>query len=191
MVSGRPDLLFDSLRTGSSYELWDLAVDSGKVGQFGGITSTQPLNAVFSPDGHWVAYNASAVPGSVRSANRGVFVQPYPSTGARYQAPKQDLDFHAAWAPDGRSLFYVPYAVGRTVKVDVQTRPTLTFGNPVEVPGAPRPGAIATGLRAYDILPDGAFVSTSDSDTGAVNSTELRVILNWFEELKRLAPPTN
>ena len=32
------------------------------------------------------------------SVNRGVFLQPFPATGAVYQAPKQLVDFHPVWA---------------------------------------------------------------------------------------------
>ena len=48
----------------------------------------------------------------------------------------------------------------------------------------PRPGLQSWQPRGYDVLPDGRFVSVS-LDPG---SAEIRVILNWFEELKRFAP---
>jgi hypothetical protein len=45
-------------------------------------------------------------------------------------------------------------------------------------------------MRAFDILPDGRFVGlipTSELEA-AGTETEMRVVINWFEELKRLAP---
>ena len=37
-------------------------------------------------------------------------------------------------------------------------------------------------------LPDGSFIAMQvPSDVGTV--TELRLVVNWFEELRRLAPP--
>src|SRR5215472_17629966 len=47
------------------------------VSPFGGIRALLPINAVFSHDGKWVAYQAG------RAGENGVFVQPFPATGAR------------------------------------------------------------------------------------------------------------
>jgi hypothetical protein len=39
------------------------------------------------------------------------------------------------------------------------------------------------------VLPDGRIVSVSSNTAGAAAfPLEFRVVLNWFEELKRLAP---
>jgi hypothetical protein len=44
-------------------------------------------------------------------------------------------------------------------------------------------------VRGYDVLPDGRIVSVSRTTAGAAEfPLEFRVVLNWFEELKRLAP---
>ena len=71
----------------------------------------------------------------------------------------------------------------------------LGFGATVEMPGAPIPGLLSVDFRGYDLLPDGRIVSVSsalgDGTSGGPFSSEARVIrvaLNWFEELKRLAP---
>jgi eukaryotic-like serine/threonine-protein kinase len=53
----------------------------------------------------------------------------------------------------------------------------------------PRPGLLLGDLRGYDVLPDGRVISTTASDlTNAALRPEAHVVLNWFEELKRLAP---
>jgi hypothetical protein len=45
-------------------------------------------------------------------------------------------------------------------------------------------------MRGYDVLPDGRFISLSPlpGDVDGPSRAEVRVVLNWFEELKRLAP---
>jgi hypothetical protein len=72
---------------------------------------------VFSPDGRWIAYRVRI--GNARlDSNNSVYVQPFPPTRARYQAPRvmvddrilPELDFHPVWTPDGDSLVYVPSA---------------------------------------------------------------------------------
>jgi hypothetical protein len=120
-----------------------------------------------------------------------VYIQPFPATGARYQAPKVNLDFHPAWAPDGSQLFYVPSAAsGRFAAVNVITQPGVTFGSPV-TREAPFPyDRLASQTRSYDILPDGRFIGLvpAASLEAPTSAAEIRVVLNWFAELKRQVP---
>jgi hypothetical protein len=69
------------------------------------------------------------------------------------------------------------------------TQSSVDFGTPVELPRAPMPGLISLDVRGYDVLPDGRILSVSGQQ-GATGSpsAEIRVVINWFEELKRLAP---
>jgi hypothetical protein len=44
-------------------------------------------------------------------------------------------------------------------------------------------------VRGYDVLSDGRVISTTAGDAAnAALRPEVHVVLNWFEELKRLAP---
>jgi serine/threonine-protein kinase len=181
-------LLF-SVRKAAVYSLWVLTLEGRKVEPFGEIKSADPLGASFSPDGQWIAYAATERTGGVLSPNRGVFVEPFPSTGEKYQAPKLLLDYHPLWAPGGTSLFYIPGANRPIVSVPITTRPSVAFGRPVELPSAPMPGRLSIDVRGYDVLRDGRFVSVAPaSSEGQTPSVEIRVTLNWFEELKRLVP---
>jgi hypothetical protein len=43
--------------------------------------------------------------------------------------------------------------------------------------------------RAYDITPDGRLIGLiAPGQTGEGAGQEIRIYLNWFEELKRLVP---
>ena len=54
-----------------------------------------------------------------------------------------------------------------------------------------RPSALRQRPAYYDIHPDGQrFVMVERIETEAL-PTEIQVVLNWFEELKRLAPTEN
>ena len=81
-------------------------------------------------------------------------------------------------------LFYVTASTNPIVSVPFTTRPTVGFGTPVELTRAPRPGLPSWQPRGYDVLPDGRFVSVLI----APGPAEVRVVLNWIEELKRLVP---
>ncbi len=183
-------LLF-SEHKGDTFSLMALAISEQRAVTFGGVQSLQPADAVFSPDGRWVAYASSPAAGGLVSADRGIFVQPFPATGATYQVPKTRLDFHPTWAPSGREIFYVP-SIGdaNLTAVSVQTQPSLTFGPPAPVAGVPQPAFTSILPRGYDVLPDGSFITLvpADNASSSAAGSELRVILNWFEELKRLVP---
>jgi hypothetical protein len=47
--------------------------------------------------------------------------------------------------------------------------------------------------RAFDILPDGKFIGLvsgpeNDAPSPPVVGSEIRIVLNWFEELKQRVP---
>jgi eukaryotic-like serine/threonine-protein kinase len=183
-------LLF-SVGKDSTNELWVFTLAGKKTEPFGHVQSTESLSAGFSPDGRWVVYASTDRQGGLISPNRGVFVEPFPATGEKHQVPKTLIDFHPVWAPDGKSIFFVPGAVQPTMAVSIVTHPSVAFGKPIELSRAPRPGLLSTDVRGYDVLPDGRFISVSPASgevTGSGFKPEVRVVLNWFEELKRLAP---
>jgi serine/threonine-protein kinase len=159
-----------------SHELRVLSLQDMNIQSFGAASSSEFMSATFSPDGRWVAYAVSM--GARDSRDRGVFVEPFPPTGEKHQAPRSaGRDFHPVWAPDGKALFYIPQSGAPTLSVPTTTRPSVVFGAPVELDRMPRPGLQSWQPRGYDVLPDGRFLSVS-LEPGAA---EIRVTLNWFE----------
>lgn len=71
----------------------------------------------------------------------------------------------------------------------VAVEPGMRFGRIVGLPGTISGGRLSTEARAFDVLPDGRFVGLVRGSPDGVSSTqEVRVVQNWSEELKRLAP---
>ena len=178
-------LLF-TIAQGSTFTLWTLTLDERKATPFGDVRSDRPIGAVFSPDGRWVAYS------SFSGGAGGGYVQPFPATGARYQIPKLTFDYHPLWTLDGKELFYIPVA-GRFAAVSVQMQPSFTFGNPVEMATVTFTRFdVSNDVRNYDLTPSGKFVALvapqEPGRSGTSSAPEIRVVLNWFEELKRLVP---
>ena len=150
-------LLFTEQKS-SGYVLFSLSLVDKKISQFGGVRSSAPTSAGFSPDGRWVTY-ATNGGGVASSANGGVFIQPFPATGEIYPAPRKLIDFHPVWSRDGKELFYVSAAARPFVALSVQTQGGVTFGPPTEVsPAVPRPRLTLNEVRGYDTLPDGKFL---------------------------------
>ena len=177
----------------SIFTLWSLSVGDKQTVPFGDMQSGEPFGSTFSPDGRWVAY--ASTPGragytAARSPNRGVYIQPFPPSGERYQVPKVERDFHPAWDPKGRELFYVPTASQLAV-VSFTTKPTVTFGSPVQLPVRVTGNQLSIDLRAFDVLPDGRFVgllAPSGADGVGSLTNQIRLVQNWTEELKARVP---
>ena len=173
----------------STFSLQTLSLDDRKATPFGEVLSAEPIGAVFSPDGRWVAYHSNPQRRSAPKSNRGLFVQPFPPTGARYQIPSSRNIFHPVWRPDRAALFYIAGA-GRLAEVSLQTGPSFTFGRTVDLPGTLMPDSRSSEVRDYDILPDGRFIGfVAGQDTsGNAGEPEIRLVLNWFEELRQRVP---
>jgi hypothetical protein len=104
------------------------------------------------------------------------------------------IDFHPVWSRDGKELMYVPAAASSQIAtVPVAAREGLTFGLPAPSPFTITADRLITESRAYDVLPDSRFVGLTDSldpEESRLNApSEIRVVLNWFEELKSRIPP--
>jgi Tol biopolymer transport system component len=176
---------------GTVYKLYTLALEDGSVAAFGNVEADETIGSVFSPDGRWLAYHAlprGATPGS---ANSGIFVEPFPATGAIYQAPKVERDFHPVWSRDGKSLHYVvSVGSGQLATVAVMADAPLSFGAP-RLAGFPlTAGQLSGAVRAFDTLPDGGFVGAlvGSPEDNALRPTQIHVVVNWFAELERLVP---
>jgi Tol biopolymer transport system component len=182
-------LLF-SVHKESVNTLWMLTLNGLKAEPLGQVQSLESLSASFSPDGRWIAYAATDRLGGAVSPNRGVFVEPFPPTGAKRQAPKKLLDYHPRWSPDGKAIVYVSGAGRPLVTIPVRLEPSIAFGSPVEMTRAPMPGLLSLDVRGYDLLRDGRIVSVASaaSQDSFGSPGEVRVVLNWFEELKRMVP---
>jgi len=135
--------------------------------------------AVFSPDGKYLAYVA-------RESNRTqVYVRPYPGPDITFLVSEEGGGGgEPVWSPDGRELFY--RTGDKMMVVSIETELTFRAGRPeVLFEGPYRATQRPAGMQYYDISPDGErfLMIRSDQVPGQIN-----VVLNWFEELKRLVP---
>jgi hypothetical protein len=139
----------------------------------------------FSPDGKWLAYCSN------ESGRAEVFVQPFPGPGPKTQI-STDGGTDPVWRRQGGELYY---RVGdKMMAVDVRTQPTFIAGRPrVLWEGHYSHGMSSScgspGVTSfnYDVTPDGQrFLMVKDVDQD-VASNRIEVVLNWTEELRRLA----
>ena len=164
------------------------------VTPYGGIVSSRPINATFSPDGRWVAYERTT---NAENSGQNIYVQPFPATGAIYQVASLERGGyrHPRWSPDGRELFYFIGGAVRMRVTAVVTRPGFAFGLESSVTRPPYWGdSFGDVARQWDVMPDGQhfLVPVSAGQVGqsdrSVLVPEINVTLNWAEELKQRVP---
>jgi Tol biopolymer transport system component len=135
--------------------------------------------AHFSPNGHYIAYESS------ESGRKEVYVRPFPHVDSGRWQVSTAGGTRAAWARNGRELFYLDLSNTLT-SVQVSTSgPTFNFGSPSKVFDAKY--VESNPSRHYDVSPDGQrFLMIKDSASTDPNATPVSmiVVLNWFEELK-------
>ena len=73
--------------------------------------------------------------------------------------------------------------------VTVETEPQFKAGTPRELFKRHFWGAATHPGLSYDVAPDGRFIMIQEDEESA--KIRINVVLNWFEELKRLVPPGN
>jgi serine/threonine-protein kinase len=148
------------------------------------------INAEFSPDGRWVAYEAPEG-GQVQ-----VYVRPFGTPSERRWQVSTNGGREPLWARSGRELFYLaPDGTLMGVPIDPGTGDaSFAAGIPAPVvgPGAYyRETAFHRG-RSYDVSTDGArFLRIKIDERGAEENTGARrfvIVQGWTEELKRLVP---
>jgi hypothetical protein len=177
-------LLFGVTKRGISTSLWSFSAEHKSTTPVGAVETPLPINAVFSPDGRWIAYDSN------ETGRTNVFVQPFPPTGIKYQLTK-DNGHHPLWSPNGKELFFIP-GTGQFASVSTATTPSFTWGDPVAVPkGGFREGG-PTSRRSYDFTRDGtqvvSIVNASRIPSTTSETLEIQVVLNWFEELTARVP---
>ena len=131
----------------------------------------------FSPDGRWLAYVSDS------SGRYEIYVQPYPGPGGRVQISIEG-GTEPVWARNGRELFY--RSGDNMMAVEIDTRSSFSAGKPKSLfQGLYQPTPILESN--YDVGPDGRFLMIKPGGEEQA-PTQVNVVLNWFEELKRLVP---
>jgi serine/threonine-protein kinase len=126
--------------------------------------------ARYSPDGRWIAYQ------SEESGRFQVYVRSASGGSGEWQVSIEG-GTEPMWSPDGRELFYRDG--DRMISVPVTTSDEFQS----EAPMLLFEGQFEEG---YAVDPEGQRFLMVQADPGAL--TRINVVLNWFEELRRLVP---
>jgi serine/threonine-protein kinase len=141
-------------------------------------------NGEVSPDGRWLAYDAND------SGRFEIYVRPFPDVTKGVSQVSTDGGTRPLWARNSRELFYLA-PTGALMRVGVVGGSTWAATAPTKLFEG-RYGAAAFHFgRTYDVSPDGRrFLMIKEHAPGDASATpaSMVVVLNWLEELKRLAP---
>jgi eukaryotic-like serine/threonine-protein kinase len=130
--------------------------------------------AVFSPDGHWVAYESS------ESGTREIYVQSFPVSGGKVPVSNKG-GLRPSWRGDGKELFYVTVE-GKLMAVETKAGSTFEPGVPKPLFDVAVARAIATAN--YDVSTDGQRFLFMSGQIDP-NPSSLTVVLNWTADLKQ------
>ena len=166
------------LRSDADFDIALLDVSSGRVKPFLD-TQFNELFPDFSPDGRWIAYTSD------ESKRNEVYVRAFPGPGLK-QLISSEGGEEPLWARNGKQLFFT--WEDQVWVVDVKTdsgfaasKPRLLFKKPGYAGGYP--------VRNYDLSFDGQrFLMVKLEQPKPTPVTEMILVQNWFEELKRLVP---
>ena len=140
-------------------------------------------NGVVSPDGRWLAYEADD------SGQFEIWVRPYPDVSTAKWQVTTTGGTRALWTRNGQELIYV-LPSGALMGMNVSHGSSWAATAPTQIVKSGYYTNPIDPVRTYDVSPDGRRLllikRVGEPQTAAPAS--LVVVLNWTEELKRLAP---
>jgi serine/threonine-protein kinase len=171
-------LLYQDNTPATRQDIWALQIDNNREPRPILQTPASEVDAGLSGDGRWMVY------ASDESGRYEVYVQSFAGSGGKWQI-STDGGREPVWAHNGREVFY--RSGEKMMAAEVAREPTfhaatsrLLFQGPYEA------GNI--GSPDYDVTADDQrFMMVQPSEQQS-SSGDFNVVLNWFEELKRVAP---
>jgi serine/threonine-protein kinase len=143
-------------------------------------TPAQEHQAMFSPDGHWLAYASNA------SGQQEIYVRPYPIVQGTERRVSEGGGAGPVWAPDGSALYY---RGARSIMVaPTPLGPGFLTGRSRALFSSER-FRLSGNASAFDIHPDGnRFIMVTMGDPRPPAPDQINVVLNWFTELQQRVP---
>ena len=176
-----------SAESGDTLEdLWMLRMDEkDKPGSPEPFLETRfnERDAAFSPDGHWIAYMSN------ESRRWEVYVRPFPKGDGKWQVSTGG-GWLPIWARNTQELFYRNGEKMMAVTYS-STDNTFLTEPPRELFVVPTMDDV--NHATFDVTRDGQrfIVLLPQEDPSAPTTGHAILVLNWFDEIKRLVPTPN
>jgi hypothetical protein len=164
--------VFVEVNSRTGLDLWTLTLDGKATPLL--VTPAQEWTPELSPDGRWLAYQSDT------AGRDDVYVASFPSLGN-----SQLVSIYGGTSPRWAGAGEIVYRRGRqVVSVTVTPGETLTLGRPTVL------FEVDDVSYHYDVSPDGTkfLMLLRDAATAGSAPGQVNLVLNLFEELKRLVP---
>jgi len=135
------------------------------------VTPATEFSPSISPDGRWITYV------SFETGTAEVYVQPFPEGSGKWRISNGG-GFTPIWNSQGNKIYYRRQDTIYSVSVTHRTG-TIDIGREEPVMTVER-------LQNFDVSPDGKTMIVAQQGIGNTHS-KLNVVLNWFEEVNRIA----
>ena len=176
----------------TSWDIGVLSMDGEPASKLLLQTQFNEGRPVISPDGRWVAYMSDEM------GRFEVYVRPFPNVEEGRWQISSEGGVSPLWGPKGLELFYRSLDGLKMIVVRIKTEPTFSAGRPETLftedyfamdraQGYPINSLSSLG-RNYDMSPDGQRFLMLKRGEEQLEQEPIYIILNWFEELKRLVP---
>jgi eukaryotic-like serine/threonine-protein kinase len=177
-------LLYTTVNQKTGVDLWALPLDGDKK-PFPVLQSAfDEMDAEFSPDGHWIAYESN------QSGQAEIFVRAFPESRGQWQVSTAG-GTQPRWRTDGKELFYMSRD-GHLTATPIATAAdgqAITPGSPVALfalrlaSGSNVTIGSYGGRPQYAVARDGRFLVDVAVDAEA--TPPISVVLNWDAPFKK------
>jgi len=155
-------------------DLWVLDLEGQEEPRAFLRTEFAETDAQLSPDGRWLAYQSD------ETGSREIYVQPFPGPGGKYQ-----ISAGGGSAPVWVRQEELIFRSGRQVmSVAIETSPSFSAATPEPL----FEGIQRSRTRDYDLTRDGQQFVILAPESEERGTQQVNIVLNWFDELERLAP---
>ena len=179
-LSSSPDgqlLVFYRFAPSHKYELWILPLAGERKARPLIESPFNTMEAQISHDGRWLAF------ASDESGHPEVYVQPFPGLAGKWQVSTTG-GAEPRWSRDGRELFY--WSGDKMMVVEIETKAGFVAGIPHLLFDQPYAHASGTPpISDYDVSPDSQHFAMFKPDEKISSQLQLRVVLNWAEDVTR------
>jgi serine/threonine-protein kinase len=173
-------------------DIWELSLDGEPTARPLMAESYSEVDPAISPNGRWIAYCSD------ESGRFEIYVRPFPNVDDGKWLISTRGGEYPNWGPNSLELYYDDYP-DQMMVVTIETEPTFAAGNPEVLFRSECVLASHSGpdVSPYDISPDGQRFLMIKEETQAQEGdevvetppiTELIVVDNWDQVLKRLTP---
>jgi len=162
-------------------DIWVLPVDGEGTPRPLVATQFREAGAALSPDDRWLAYTSN------ETGQDEVYVQAFLDPGRKWLISTAG-GYAPVWGPNGDALELFYRNGDKMMVVPIKAKPSFSAEAPKMLFEFKEAPAEVEAFRGFDLAPDGRHFVMIQKGEQSAPPTQLRVVLNWFEELKTKVP---